>query len=122
MNKFDGSHAARSSSEPHTFMPTSNNKAGPLVAKGVVFHFQVCAVCWFDLLGYGAMIADADFNPLHPKASEALARLRRFHAIVALNSGRSFRTLVMNDGAAAYRDLSLRGSDATLDFLERCWA
>src|SRR5208337_301000 len=106
----------------HTHMPKLNPKAGPLVAKGVVFPFPVCAVCWFDLLGYGTMIADADFNPRNSRASEALARLRRFHDIVASHSGRLLRTLVMNDGAAAYRDLSMRGSDATLDFLVRCLA
>jgi len=34
-------------------------------------------VCWIDLLGYGAMIAEAGFNPLHPKAAAAMQRLRR---------------------------------------------
>ena len=43
--------------------------------------------------GYGAMIAEADFNPLHRKASEAM-RLRRFHAIAASHSFRHFPTLV----------------------------
>ena len=93
----------------------------PLVRKSATFPFQTSAACWIDLLGYGRMIADADFNPLHYKAKEALARLRRFHAIVASHSGRYFPTLVMNDGAAAYRDLSMRTRSVTHDFLVRAW-
>lgn len=67
------------------------------------------------------MIAQADFNPLHPEAKEALARLKRFHAVVAKHSGRYFPTLVMNDGAVAYRDLSMRTRSVTHDFLVRSW-
>jgi hypothetical protein len=73
------------------------------------------------LLGYGAMIAEAEFNPLHKKSKSALRRLRRFHKIVANHSLRYFRTLVINDGAAAYRDLSLRNRSVTHDFLVRSW-
>jgi len=67
------------------------------------------------------MIAEADFNPLHPNAALALSRLRRFHQIVASHSARYFPTLVVNDGAAAYRDLSLRSRAPTRDFLMRAW-
>jgi hypothetical protein len=74
-----------------------------------------------DLLGYGAMIAEAEFNPLHPKALDALKRLRQFHKTVASLSDRHFPTLVMNDGAAAYRDLSLRSCEPTYEFLLRAW-
>jgi hypothetical protein len=97
------------------------NKRGPLVSRGTRFPFQIAVACWADLLGYGAMIAEAGFNPLHPKASEALRRLRRFHEIVASHSSRNFPTLVMNDGAVAYRDLSLRSRAPTHDFLMRAW-
>lgn len=99
----------------------SSAKRSPLVRKNATFPFQVAIVCWIDLLGYGAMIAEADFSPLHPKASEAMKRLRRFHEIVASHSSRHFPTLVMNDGAAAYRDLSLRSRAPTHDFLTRAW-
>ena len=75
-----------------------------------------------DLLGYGAMIAEAGFNPLHSKAATALKRLRRFHGIVAQHSGRVFPTLVMNDGAVAYRDLSFRSSSVPTDFIRRTWS
>ena len=93
----------------------------PLVGKGATFPFRTSAACWIDLLGYGGMIADAEFNPLHPRAKDALARLRRFHGIVASHSGRYFPRLVMNDGAVAYRDLSMRTRSVTHDFLVRAW-
>lgn len=81
--------------------------------------FQVAAVCWVDLLGYGEMIGAAGLNPIDPKAKESITRLRAFHRIVAEHSGRDYRTLVINDGAAATRDLALRSESATLDFLVR---
>jgi len=96
-------------------------KRSPLVRKSAIFPFQIAVVCWIDLLGYGAMIAAADFNPLHAQAAQALSRLRRFHQIVASHSVRFFPTLVMNDGAAAYRDLSFRSRAPTHDFLTRAW-
>lgn len=98
-------------------------KKAPLVGKDKSrsLPFQLSAVCWLDLLGYGAMIAESDFNPLHPKSSEAISRLRSFHKVVADHSARYFPTLVMNDGAATYRDLSLRNRSVTHDFLVRAW-
>jgi hypothetical protein len=102
-------------------MSESSSKRGPLVRRTKSFPFPIAIACWIDLLGYGAMIAEANFNPLHPKASEAMQRLRRFHEIVASHSFRLFPTLVMNDGAAAYRDLSLRSRGPTYDFMMRAW-
>lgn len=99
----------------------STSKGGPVVRRSASFPFQVAIACWIDLLGYGAMIAEASFNPLHTKAFEAMRRLRRFHQIVAAHSFRLFPTLVMNDGAVAYRDLSLRSRGPTHDFLMRAW-
>jgi len=102
-------------------MMTSSATRNPVVRKSASFPFQIAVVCWIDLLGYGAMIAEAGFNPLHPKAAAAMQRLRRFHEVVASHSFRLFPTLVMNDGAAAYRDLSLRSCENTYDFLMRAW-
>lgn len=96
-------------------------QSAPLVGKSTTFPFQTSVACWVDLLGYGRMISEADFNPLHEKAKAALARLKRFHGIVADHSGRYFPTLVMNDGAVAYRDLSMRSRSVTHDFLVRSW-
>ncbi|MCI0622070.1 MAG: hypothetical protein L0387_10445 [Acidobacteria bacterium] len=99
----------------------SSEKHNPIVRKRASFPFPIAIVCWIDLLGYGAMIAEAGFNPLHSKASKAMRRLRRFHEIVASHSIRLFPTLVLNDGAVAYRDLSLRSRGPTYDFLTRAW-
>jgi len=97
-------------------------KRAPVVRKSMSFPFQTSVACWIDLLGYGSMIANANFNPLHPNSKLALKRLRAFHEIVARHSARTFPTLVMNDGAVAYRDLSFRGSSVTYDFLARAWS
>jgi hypothetical protein len=94
---------------------------GPKVAKGRKFPIAVSVACWVDLLGYGAMIAEAQFNPLHHRSNEAFQRLHNFHSAVAASSHRHFSTLVMNDGAVAYRDLSMRSRSVTYDFLLRCW-
>ncbi|QNN66447.1 hypothetical protein H9L13_06835 [Sphingomonas lutea] len=95
-------------------MPTtiSRSRSGAL-------PFCISATAWVDLLGYGSMIADAELNPIDPRAKEAVTRLRTFHRIVADHSGRYYRTLVINDGAVAYRDLSLRDNGVTHDFLQR---
>lgn len=94
----------------------------PIVGKGVAFPFQVSIACWIDLLGYGRMISEAGFNPLHPKAKEAIKRIRQFHKTIAEHSSRRFPTLVMNDGAVAYRDLSMRGRSVSHKFLMQSWA
>jgi hypothetical protein len=102
-------------------MSGPSSKGRPVISKGLRFPFQVSVACWVDLLGYGRMIAQASFNPLHPKAKDALRRLRQFHKIVADHSARNFPTLVMNDGAVAYRDLSFRSRSVTHDFFMRAW-
>lgn len=84
--------------------------------------FCISATAWVDLLGYGAMIGAADLNPVDARARTAVTRLRAFHRIVADHSGRHYRSLVINDGAAAYRDLSLRDNGVTHDFLQRSHA
>lgn len=81
--------------------------------------FCISATAWVDLLGYGSMIANAELNPIDPRAKAAIARLRIFHRVVAEHSNRYYRTLVINDGAVAYRDLSLRDNGVTHDFLQR---
>lgn len=82
----------------------------------------VCIACWLDLLGYGAMMDAAGFDPSHPKAKRPLARLRAFHRIVAKHSSGGFPSLVMNDGAVAYSNVELVRSDKVWRFIERCWA
>lgn len=67
------------------------------------------------------MIGEAELNPVDERAKTAVTRLRAFHRIVAEHSGRYFRSLVMNDGAVVYRDLSLRNNGVTHDFLQRSY-
>lgn len=82
----------------------------------------VALACWLDLLGYGAMMDAAGFDPTHPKAQKPLARLRAFHRIIAKHSSGGFPTLVMNDGAVAYSSVEPSRSDKVWRFLNRCWA
>ena len=92
--------------------PISRTRAGAL-------PFCICSTAWVDLLGYGSMIGDAGLNPVDERAKMAVTRLRAFHRIVAEHSGRHYRMLVINDGAVAYRDLSLRDNGVTHDVLQR---
>lgn len=96
-------------------------KNNPPVGQGRRFPFQVSIVAWGDLLGYGGKIAEAQFNPLDDRAKSSIKRMREFHRIVAEHSNRNFRTLVINDGVAVFRDLSLRSSSVSHDFLMRSW-
>lgn len=89
--------------------------------RGSGLPFKVAIVGWIDLLGYGEMIADVDYNPIAIQAKKPINRLRAFHRVVAEHSARNFRTLVLNDGAVAYRDLSLRSPANTVDFFCRAW-
>jgi hypothetical protein len=96
-------------------------KANSTKATTNTVPIHIAAACWIDLLGYGAMIASAKFNPLRPKAISAVNRLRTFHSIVAAHSGPRFKTFTVNDGAVAYRDLWLKDRSVTYDFLAKSW-
>jgi hypothetical protein len=98
------------------------SKSEPPVKKGVRFPFSTAVACWIDLLGYGSMIREGQFNPLDQKSKEAISRLRSFHQIVSSHSARPFPSLVINDGSVTYRDLSYRSRSVTFDFLCRCWS
>ena len=76
---------------------------------------------WLDLRGYGAMLNYSGFDPSSENAKVAIDRLRRFQAVVAEHSRTSFPTLVINDGAVAYRDIGMTRTDRALPFIERCW-
>lgn len=105
-------------------MPRDPRLPGPVISRNraASLPFSISAAAWVDLLGYGAMIGEAGLNPVDPRAKVAVSRLRAFHRIVAEHSGRHFKTLVLNDGAVAYRDLSLRSNGVTHDFLQRSFA
>lgn len=76
---------------------------------------------WLDLRGYGATLNRAHFDPTCLEAKFAIERLRRFQEVVARHSKATFPTLVINDGAVAYRDAGLKVTDRVWPFIERCW-
>ncbi|WP_171946452.1 hypothetical protein [Hyphomicrobium sp. CS1GBMeth3] len=79
----------------------------PIVGKGTSFPFQVSVACWIDLLGYGRMISEAGFNPLHPKAKDAIKRIRRFHC-------RSQRSSLSHSRHERRRSCGMSGGAKTL--------
>ena len=94
----------------------------PKFAKGTRRKVEVSCTAWIDLLGYGSAIAEAGFNPFSPMAARALERLQDFHEIVVSHSHLNLPLFIMNDGAAAYRDISVRTNFVTRDFICRCFA
>jgi hypothetical protein len=91
-------------------------------ARRSVDPFKLALAAWIDLRGYGAAVASANFNPMHPASGASIARLRTFHEVIARHSGPNFRSLTINDGAVFYRDLPWRSSSPTYDFLKHSWA
>lgn len=87
----------------------------------VKFPFQTAIVAWVDLLGYGCQISTAGFNPLSDESKSAHRRLKVFHNVVAEHSHRNYPSLVLNDGAILYKDLSYRSNSVTYDFIRRSW-
>ncbi|RLJ51680.1 hypothetical protein BCF46_1895 [Litoreibacter meonggei] len=85
------------------------------------FPVRVAIVSWIDLLGFGSQIGALGLNPLAEGADVAINRLRSFHEVVASCSKRNFPTLVINDGAVAFRDLSYRSQSTTYDFFKDSW-
>ena len=103
---------------------TRAKMANPIASqapRGTRRTVEVSCVAWLDLLGYGSMLRAACFDPTEPSAEAALRRLRAFHDVVAKHSGKYLATAVMNDGAAAFRDLSPRSHSVTYDFLRRAF-
>jgi hypothetical protein len=88
-------------------------------SKGAMRKVEVACAAWIDLLGYGAQISAAHFNPAEAAATEAIRRLDMFHQAVSEKSNRYLPTLAMNDGVVAFRDLSPRTRSVTYDFVRR---
>lgn len=94
-------------------------KLHPKLAKGTMNVVEVAATAWIDLLGYGSMLKDAQFDPTSPNAKVAVERLDEFHAHVAAAATKYSTALVINDGAVISRDLSARSNSVTYDFIRR---
>ena len=85
---------------------------------GQKYTVEMSGVAWLDLLGYGAMLRKAKFDPTNPTALAAVARLKNFQRIAAAHATRNLRAMIINDGVAYVRELSPRGPYPTYEFLE----
>ena len=101
----------------HTFRMT--NRSSPLRERGRRYPVEIAAAAWFDLLGYGSMLAGAGFNPTHATAAKAVERLQVFQRAIAAHGHRRFPVMIINDGAVLFRDLSPRAKSVSFDFLAR---
>ena len=92
-----------------------------LIGKGKQNHFKKVPyiVAWIDLLGYGQMLRDCNYDPTSKKAAEAVHRLEVFHEISLKHSCPAFQFFQINDGIVAWRELSIRTSSVTEDFIKR---
>jgi len=60
---------------------------------------------WVDLLGYGALLREANVDLEGPRLLPALRRLQIFQASLRAYTDASAATLVVNDGAVCVRDI-----------------
>jgi hypothetical protein len=102
-------------------MPTNQPMPSPFkTAKGTRRSFEVSAVLWIDLLGYGTALAAAEWDPsAAAAAAAAVERLHTFHAIADEHSNRHFRVSALNDAIVATKDLSPRARGVTSEFFRR---
>lgn len=91
----------------------------PNTSKGQHRTVEVAICAWIDLLGYGSMLEASGFEPFHESSEAAVNRLTAFHKAVANRSTKLFPSLVLNDGAVIWRDLSPRTHTVTVDFIKR---
>lgn len=99
----------------------SGNIQGSYIAKGKQKHFKysVYLVGWIDLLGYGSMLRECEFDPSAESAKSAINRLELFHSTLHEEADRLMPIMQINDGAVLWRELSLRTPSVTFDFLKR---
>lgn len=93
----------------------------PNTAKGQHRGVEVSIAAWIDLLGYGAMLQESNFEPFHELTLNAIRRIDLFHQKVASSSSKTFPSLVLNDGAVIFKDLSPRSKFSTFDFIYRAY-
>jgi len=99
-----------------------STKKIPKTSMGSKRAIEVSICHWIDLLGYGSMLKEVDFNPLTQHAQATIDRLKIFQQIIRTNSkAKIYNSLTMNDGAVFYRDLSPRSKSVTFDFLNRAF-
>jgi hypothetical protein len=93
----------------------------PNTAKGQHRGVEVSIAAWIDLLGYGAMLEKSNFEPFDNNTIEAIRRIDLFHQKIATSCSKTFPSLVLNDGAVLFKDLSPRSKYSTFDFIYRAY-
>jgi len=88
-------------------------------ARGARRTVEVSVSAWIDLLGYGSMLREAQFDPTVELAQKAIQRLETFHKTAAKHAHRTFNIIAINDGLICHKDISPRASSKTADFLKR---
>ncbi len=93
-------------------------KSNPKTAKGSKRLYEVNAAVWFDLLGYGSMLASVNFDPTEIEAQKAIKRLNEFHLFASKYACKNFIINAINDGIIIVKDLSPRARSVTFDFFD----
>lgn len=83
------------------------------------FTHRLYLVGWIDLLGYGSMLRECNFDSTSTLAIDAANRLKIFNRTLFSNASPKFPIMQINDGAISWRELSLRTSSVTFDYLKR---
>ena len=91
----------------------------PPESKSKRYAIELSCVAWMDLLGYGAMLQQAQFNPNDKRAVLAIRRLKDFQQTVMQHAHAVFPAMPINDGVAYFADLTRRSTSKTADFLRR---
>lgn len=87
--------------------------------KGARRKIEVSICAWTDLLGYGSMLRESQFDPTVDLSREAISRLETFHRIAAKHSHKRFQIHALNDGLICNKDISPRTRSVTCDFIKR---
>lgn len=87
--------------------------------KGSKRKVEVSICAWIDLLGYGSMLTESQYDPTVNLSLKAVERLETFHKTAAKHSHRRFNIHALNDGLICSMDISPRTQKVTSDFIKR---
>jgi hypothetical protein len=90
-----------------------------ITKKGSKRKVEVSICAWIDLLGYGSMLTESQFDPTVELSLKAIERLEVFHRIASKHSHRRFNIHALNDGLIISMDISPRTQKVTSDFVKR---
>ncbi|WP_291285171.1 hypothetical protein [Flavobacterium sp.] len=87
--------------------------------KGSNRKIEISICAWTDLLGYGSMLFESQFDPTVDLSKKAIERLELFHSTASKHSHQRFNIYALNDGLICQRDISPRTRSVTCDFIKR---